>query len=139
GPKTDFVRASLDDVNKLIEEDLLFAVTNLPDVAQAKPSRGNKYMAMQLLAEAYLRMNKPDLAELQAEKIIADGKFSLIKERYGVNANTGGDFYSDLFLFGNQRRSQGNSEVIWVLQQENRSEVTGGATGDAQQRRVFVP
>ena len=42
-------------------------------------------------------------------------------------------------MFGNQRRSQGNSEVIWVLQQENRSEVTGGATGDAQQRRVFVP
>ncbi|MEO5912290.1 MAG: RagB/SusD family nutrient uptake outer membrane protein [Pelobium sp.] len=139
GPKTDFVRATLADVNKLVEEDLLFATTNLPDVTAAKAARGNKYMAMQLLAEAYLRMGKPDLAEAQAAKIISDAKFKLITQRYGVKANEPGDYYSDMFVYGNQRRSQGNTEVIWGLQQENTATVTGGRTGDAQQRRVFVP
>src|SRR5882757_3656983 len=32
GPKTDFVRASLADVNKLIVDDLTFAKTNLPTI-----------------------------------------------------------------------------------------------------------
>jgi hypothetical protein len=138
-PKTDFVRAPLADVNKVIEDDLLFAVANLPDVTTAKPGRINKYAAMQLLAEAYLRMGKPDLAEPQAQKIITDNRFSLIKSRYGVNINLPGDHYSDMFVYGNQRRKQGNTEAIWVLEQEYESKVPGGRTDNAQHRRVWVP
>lgn len=137
-PKTDFVRAPLADVNKVIEDDLLFAVANLPDVTTAKPGRINKYAAMHLLAEAYLRMGKPDLAEPQAQKIITDNRFSLIKSRYGVNVNLPGDHYSDMFVYGNQRRKQGNTEAIWVLEQEYESKVPGGRTDNAQHRRVWV-
>lgn len=146
GPKTDFVRASLDDVNNLIISDLTTAGTNLYDLnagngrtnAQGKPvSRANKYMAMQLLAEAYLRMGKYSLAEQQAQAVISSGKFSLIKSRYGVRASGTGDYYSDMFVYGNQRRSQGNTEAIWVLEQENPTAVVGGNVDNAQQRRVF--
>jgi len=145
-PKINFTRASLDDLNALITSDLNYAVTNLADLnagtaktnAQGKPvGRANKYMAMQLLAEAYLRMGKNDLAEQQAQAIINSGKFSLIKARYGVRAGGAGDYYSDMFVYGNERRAQGNTEAIWVLEQENPSVVVGGNVDNAQQRRVW--
>jgi len=144
GPKTDFVRAPLDEVNKLITDDLTFAAANLPDIENVKTNskgkmygRANKFMAMQLLAEAYLRMGKPELAEPQAQAIISSGRFSLIKNRYGVKTGLPGDYYSDMFVYGNQRRSQGNTEVLWVLEQENPSVVVGGNTDNAQHRRVW--
>ena len=112
-PKTDFTRATLNDVNAQIVSDLTYASANLYELnagnaktnAQGKPvSRANKYMAMQLLAEVYLRMGKNDLAEQQAQAVINSGKFSLVKGRYGVRAGGAGDYYSDMFVYGNQRR-----------------------------------
>ncbi|HEY4326486.1 MAG TPA: RagB/SusD family nutrient uptake outer membrane protein [Mucilaginibacter sp.] len=146
GPKTNFTRAPLTEVNNQIAADLVYASTNLSDVgaissktnALGKPAgRANKYMAMQLLAEVYIRMGKNDLAEAQAQAVINSGKFSLIKSRFGVKASLPGDYYSDLFQYGNQRRAQGNSETIWVLEEENPASVTGGNVDNAQQRRVW--
>lgn len=143
-PKTDFVRSSVDTVNNLIIQDLSYAVANLTDVnavgsktnANGKPvGRTNKYMAMQLLAEVYLRANKPDLAEQQCNAIINSAKFGLTNTRYGIRAAQPGDAFADMFLYGNQRRSQGNKEAIWVMEQENPVTVTGGITNNPQQRR----
>ncbi|MGG9963055.1 RagB/SusD family nutrient uptake outer membrane protein [Ferruginibacter sp. SUN106] len=143
-PKTDFVRSSLDSVNNLIIQDLTFAAANLTEIgavnsklnANGKPiSRANKYMAMQLLAEVYLRAGKPDLAEAQCNAVINSGKFSLVNTRYGIKASQPGDPFSDMFLYGNERRSQGNKEAIWVMEQENPSTITGGITNNPQQRR----
>lgn len=143
-PKTDFTRASVDEVNNQIVSDLSFAIANLPDIEEVKSNtkgklygRANKYMAMQLLGEVYLRMGKPELAETQLKAIIDSGKFKLVKNRYGIKTNLKGDYYSDMFVYGNQRRIQGNTEAIWVLEQENPSTVVGGNTGSAQQRRVW--
>jgi hypothetical protein len=142
GPKTDFVRASLDTVNALIAADLLYSAANLPDIDNVKSnakgkmySRPNKAMAQQLLAEAYLRMGKNDLAEAQCTAIIGSNKFSLIKSRYGIKAAQPGDAFSDMFWYGNERRGQGNTEAIWVMEQENPAGVTGGITNSPQQRR----
>jgi hypothetical protein len=145
-PKTDFVRAPLSEVNSLIEQDLLFAITNLPDIDNVKSNtkgrmyaRANKHMANQLLAEAYLRMGKNDLAEQQALEVINSGKFSLTMVRYGIRTNRPGDPFSDMFIYGNQRRGQGNREAIWVMEMENPASVLGGITNNPQQRRVWVP
>lgn len=136
--KTDFVRASLDDVNKVIEQDLLFAIDKLPKVTSlVHKGRVHKAMANQLLAEVYLRVNKPDLAEKQCDAIINSGDFSLVTNRYGVRAGKPGDAFSDMFISGNQRRSQGNKEAIWVIEQQNPTDVPGGSTGNPQQRRVW--
>lgn len=144
GPKIDFVRAPIADVNNFIVADLLFAAANLPDIEAVKTNtkgkmygRANKFMAMQLLAEVYLRIGKPDLAEQQAQAIISSGKFSLIRNRYGVKTGQPGDYYSDMFQYGNERRIQGNTEAIWVLEQENPTAVVGGITDNPQQRRVW--
>ncbi|MDQ0966524.1 hypothetical protein QFZ20_001927 [Flavobacterium sp. W4I14] len=144
GPKIDFVRAPIADVNNFIVADLLFAAANLPDIEAVKTNtkgkmygRANKFMAMQLLAEVYLRIGKPDLAEQQAQAIISSGKFSLIRNRYGVKTGQPGDYYSDMFQYGNERRVQGNTEAIWVLEQENPTAVVGGITDNPQQRRVW--
>jgi hypothetical protein len=143
-PKTDFVRASLDSVNNLIAQDLIYAGTNLPDIESVKSNakgkmygRANKYMAMQLLAEAYLRAGKPDLAEQQAQAVINSNKFKLITSRYGIRGGQPGDPFSDMFIYGNERRVQGNTEAIWVMEMENPATVPGGITNNPQQRRVW--
>jgi starch-binding outer membrane protein, SusD/RagB family len=138
-PKTDFVRTPASEVNAVIEQDLLFGVQNLPDPGSAKyESRINKAMARQLLTEVYLRLGQPAQAEAQAEAIINSGRYSLVTARYGVNSSRPGDAFSDMFIGGNQRRSQGNTEVIWVIEAENPSDVAGGSSDAPQQRRVWV-
>jgi hypothetical protein len=42
-----------------------------------------------------------------------------------------------MFIPGNQRRNQGNTEGIWVMEAENPRDVPGGMTGNPQQRRVW--
>jgi starch-binding outer membrane protein, SusD/RagB family len=138
-PKTDFVRTPAAQVNAVIEDDLLFAINILPNIGlAAQPARSNKAMARQLLAEAYLRMGKNAEAEAQCTEIINgnSGSLSLIRNRFGVKANQPGDAFSDLFVYGNQRRNQGNTEVIWTFENENPTDKPYG-TDSPQQRRVW--
>lgn len=140
--KTDFVRASLDEVNNLIVADLTYSIDKLPTIDNVKSNakgklygRANKAMGQQLLAEVYLRMGKNDLAEAQCKAIIQSGKFSLTTARYGIRASQPGDPFSDMFIYGNQRYAQGNKEAIWVFELENITSVVGGYSGAPQQRR----
>jgi starch-binding outer membrane protein, SusD/RagB family len=134
GPKTDFTRAPLADVNALITADLTFAKTNLPSIAAVKSnskgrmySRANKSMASQLLAEVYLRTGQNNLAEAECDAVINSGDFNLVTSRYGVKASQPGDAFSDMFIYGNQRRGQGNRESIWTVEIENPNTAVGGA------------
>lgn len=137
-PRTDFVRASVADVNNLIKEDLLFAVTNLPNIGQAIGGRANKAMARQLLATTYLRMGENASAEAQCNEIINgnSGSLSLVTTRFGTKANQPGNPFADMFIYGNQRRSQGNNEVIWALENENPTDKPY-SSDSPQQRRVW--
>jgi len=143
-PKTDFTRAPIDSVNNLIIEDLLYAAANLPEPggfgsrtnANGKPTaRANRYQAMQLLAEVYIRAGKPALAKAQCDLIINSGKFALNNTRFGIKSTQPGDPFNDMFWYGNQRRYQGNKEAIWVMEQENPTNIPGGITNNPQQRR----
>jgi starch-binding outer membrane protein, SusD/RagB family len=133
-PKTDFVRAPLADVNNLITADLLFAKNNLPSINNVKSNskgklfgRPNKSMVSQLLAEVYLRTGDNLKAEQEADAVITSGDFNLINTRYGVKASQPGDAFSDMFIYGNQRRVQGNRESIWTMEIENPNIITSGA------------
>lgn len=144
-PTFDFQRNSVAEIDKLIEEDINYAVSNLPEVGQTvTQNRATKDMARQLGAEAFLRMGVRDAsffakAEQLATEIINGGKYQLISSRYGKFIGEGGDAYRDMFRFGNQRRSQGNTEAIWTFQMEFNRAVTGGTIDNPQHRRVWQP
>lgn len=142
---TSYVREKVAKIDEQIDSDLVFAVENLPAVGKTKTeSRINKDMARQLAGEAYLRIGMRDASFFaKAEQVIApvieDGNYSLIKKRYGKFLSENGDYYSDMFRWGNQRRSQGNTEGIWVFELEFNRDVNGGTIDNPQQRRNWVP
>lgn len=155
GPKTDFTRSKIAELNQFIIDDLNFAATNLPTIENVKTnSKGKRYssahsaMANQLLAEVLLRTGGKDAdAEAACNAVINSKDFSLTSARFGVKSGAPGDAFADMFIYGNQRRSQGNKEAIWVLEMENPNTVIGGTgsnsapgvgtTGIPQQRRVW--
>jgi hypothetical protein len=135
--KTDYTRASLDDVNNQIITDLTFAAANLPEPdAVLNSSRVNKYGADMLLAEVYIRTKAYQKAVDACNTVITSGKFSLNTAlRSGLSYS---DYYHDMFVQGYMRRTQGNKESIWNYESENNNSVTGGQSGSFQQRRCWV-
>lgn len=70
-------RASVDEIYKLIQEDLVFAENNLP----ANPrlvGTASVWAAKTTLAEVYLTLKKYDLARKAAWEVIDSKKFSLV-------------------------------------------------------------
>lgn len=144
-PKTDYTRTPVAEVDVQIEKDITEAIAGLPEVnALAKESRISKDAARMVAAEAFLRMGMRDnsyykKAEDAITPTISSGNYKLISERYGKFTGEAGDYYHDMFRWGNQRRSQGNTEGIWTYEQEYNTSVSGGTIDNAQQRRNWVP
>ncbi len=129
-------------------KDLDFAVANLPEVGSlTMTSRICKDAARMLAAEAFLRMGYQQNNSAYYEKVekvitptITEGRFKLIQERYGkYQDEKAGDYYADMFRYGNQRRSRGNTEVIWLFEMENNASTPNGTIDNPQQRRNWVP
>ena len=114
-PRTNFTRNAVSEVDAVIASDLNDAIANLPEVGKTKTQN---------------RINK-DCARILAN-------YKLVSERYGKYLSEAGDYYSDMFRWHNQRRSEGNTEGIWVFQMEYNRDVTGGTIDNPQQRRNWV-
>lgn len=127
---TDWVRTPVADIREVMEADLLFAEANLPETS----SNGGKVVkgvATHYLAELYLTLGRDGEAITKASDLINNGPFSLVTSRYGVRSNEPGTPFTDMFIHGNSNKSEGNTEVLWVMQHE--LEVNGG--GDNIMRR----
>jgi len=139
-PRTDFVRASRQDTYDFARVDAEFASQYLPaTVPAAKEGHIVKGAADHLLTEIYLNRKQYDKAIASASAVINSGLYRLMTTRFGVNASQPGDVYSDLFLEGNQNRSTGNQESIYVWQFENLVTGGGGTTGRNNLIRGWVP
>lgn len=142
-PRTDYTRNKISEVDKAIDEDLTYAIENLPAVDEAaEQSRANKDMARQLAGQVYLRIGMRDNSYFaKAEKVLSEiidgGKYSLVENRYGAFVKEPGDYFADMFRSGNLRRSQGNTEAIWTFEMEYNRDVNGGTIDNPQQRRVW--
>src|SRR6478735_2706427 len=132
--KTDWVRAPKAEVLKAMETDLLFAEQYLPDVSSSD-ARLIKGIAQHYLSELYLATGDYAKAKTMAEKVINNPNYKLITNRFGVNASKPGTAYTDMFMDGNARRSQGNTEALWVIQNEL---LTLGGEGNTIMRRYWV-
>ncbi|MEY4638570.1 MAG: hypothetical protein RLZZ446_1089 [Bacteroidota bacterium] len=115
--KTDWERASVAVVRKAMEKDLLDAEAGMSDLPVVE-GRASKVVAQHYLAELYLAMGDYIKARDKALAVVQNTKYRLVTARYGVNASRPGTPFTDMFLDGNSNRSQGNTEVLWVIQNE---------------------
>ncbi|MEY4958367.1 MAG: hypothetical protein RL409_2624 [Gemmatimonadota bacterium] len=128
--RTDWDRAPRDSVRKFIVNDLLFAEANLP-ATSTNAGKATKAVAQHYLAEMYLALDQPALAEQKANAVITSGLYKLITARYGVKASQPGVAFMDQFQDGNVNRAQGNTEALWVLQY---AELVNGGGGSIMRR-----
>lgn len=126
-PKRDFVRASKQETLAFAIKDLEEAAAALPGVADVSAEgKASNAAANHLLAELYLAIDEPDKSIAAANSVINDPNIELMTSRFGSKMNEEGDPYWDLHQQGNQNRSSGNTEGIFVIQVEN-STAGGGA------------
>ncbi len=131
GPKTDFIRATRNEVFDFVRQDLEFASQWLPaTVEKSREGRIVKAAADHLLSEVYISLGQYDKAVESASRIIDSGLYKLMTNRFGSEKDLPGDYYSDIFRPGNQNRSSGNLETIYVWQIENQ---TPGGQGGANE------
>ena len=139
-PKTDFVRATRQQVYEFVKTDLEFASKWLPaTVAKTKEGRIVKAAANHLLSEVYISLGEVDKSIATATAVINSGLYQLMTTRFGSQKDLPGDVYSDLFLDGNQNRSSGNLESIYVWQFESLTAGGGGTTGGNSMIRQWGP
>lgn len=124
-PKTDYVRASRNEVYEQAAADLSFAAANLPGITEVADGQVANLAAYHILAEVYVALKRWPDAIAAASTVINDPNTGLMMERFGSRMTEPGDVYWDLFRQNNQNRSSGNTEAIWVWQQE--IDTPGGA------------
>lgn len=116
-PKVDFQRTPRKDVLAFVKADLEFASQYLP-LTTTIQGRVTKDAADHLLSEVYISLGEYDKAIAAATSVISSGRNQLMTARFGSTRNQPGDVYSDLWKDGNQNRSSGNLESLWVVQYE---------------------
>lgn len=128
GPKTDFIRNTRKEVYESARKDLEFAAQWLPPtVPKEKEGRIVRAAADHLLTEVCISLELYDKAIEAASRVIESGIYQLMDHRFGSEVDFPGDYYSDMFRPGNQNRSSGNLETIYVWQFENQT--LGGQGG----------
>lgn len=132
--RTDWERTPVAQVRAAMEQDWLFAEQYLPDVS-ASTGKIIKGVVQHYLAELYLSADQPAKAKTYAEKVIQNPAYKLITQRYGPNSAKPGTPFTDMFLPGNANRTNGNTEALWVIQ--NELNVIGG-DGSTILRRYWV-
>ncbi|MEO6914919.1 MAG: RagB/SusD family nutrient uptake outer membrane protein [Chitinophagaceae bacterium] len=115
--RTDWDRAPVAEVRAAMEQDLLFAEANLPDVPVLE-GRASKVVASHYLAELYLTTGDNQKAKDKALSVVQNAKYGLIMARYGVQKALPGTPFTDMFIDGNSNRSEGNTEVLWTFQNQ---------------------
>jgi hypothetical protein len=137
-PKRDYTRATREAVYQLCIDDLKFASENLPDINHVKAQgKVSKEAAFHFLAELYLATHEWDKAINAASQVIDNPSFHLMTARFGSRNNEPGDVWWDLFRMGNQNRSGGNTEAIWVAQIEYNAAGGDDSYGDTYRAERF--
>ncbi|WP_270089094.1 RagB/SusD family nutrient uptake outer membrane protein [Sphingobacterium sp. SYP-B4668] len=120
---TNWKRTPKGDVQKLIVEDLKFALQHIP--IEPLAGRISKGAVGHFLAETYFNLHRLDSAAFYAEQVVQNSSYKLVNARYGVKKGQPGVPFMDMFIDGNTNRSEGNTEALWVFQFE-RQTVGGG-------------
>ncbi len=134
--KTDWIRASVTEVQDVIEQDLLFAEEWLPDNSD-DVTRLSSAIASHFLADLYLWQGRNAEAEAHARLVVDNPNYKLITERYGVKSGLPGNAFMDQFYQGNILPAQGNTEALWLLPNTTVDQALGQYQNSM--RRTWVP
>ncbi|MCM4156717.1 RagB/SusD family nutrient uptake outer membrane protein [Gramella sp. AN32] len=131
-PRLDWERNPVEEIYDQMQADLEFAVANLPEV-HINDGKVIKAVAQHYLAELFIIREKYEEAIAVAKDAIA-GPRKLITERFGVAADQPGTVFSDIFQTGNANPSDGNTEALWVFQNDLALRDQGGNGGNIMRR-----
>jgi hypothetical protein len=132
--RTDLTRTPVADIQTAMKQDLLYAEQNLPETS-SDDAQLLKGTASHFLAELYLATKQYDSAKIEALKVTTDANYKLVTARYGVQKTSPGTPFTDMFLDGNSKRSEGNTEALWVIQSDIN---LPGGDGSTIMRRYWV-
>jgi hypothetical protein len=149
GPIRDYVRASREAVYEQAAADLRDAAAGMGEIDEVADHRLNSLAAYHVLSEVYISLGQWQNAIDAASIVIDHPNTALMTERFGTRKDEkflipqyDTDVYWDLFRQGNQNRSIGNTEAIWVLQFAWQAP-GGGSTRDGgggpELERTFAP
>ena len=147
-PKRDYVTSPREEVYQQAALDLKDAADNLGDIDEVADYRISNLVALHMLSEVYISLEKWQDAIDAASTVINHSSTALMTERFGTRIDdkawvTQGEFdtdvYWDLFRQGNQNRSTGNTEAIWVLEYEYNVPGGGDGYGGPYLERVLAP
>ncbi|MCG8390295.1 MAG: RagB/SusD family nutrient uptake outer membrane protein [Cytophagales bacterium] len=124
--RNDWERTPRSVIRRQMINDWRFAEEIIP-VEPVIESRMTKGAVQTYLAEIYLAIGKPDSALIWADKCINTSEYQLVTARYGVRANEPGVAFMDMFYSGNAKRSEGNTEALWIFEHEFGAEGGGGS------------
>ncbi|MEE9364998.1 MAG: RagB/SusD family nutrient uptake outer membrane protein [Cellulophaga sp.] len=136
--RLDYTRQPVTEVLEFIVQDLEYASQNLPETTE-REGKLVKAAAQHFLAEMYLHVGDNVKAESTAKLVTGSSSFSLMTNRYGSHINEPGDVFSDMFKENNQNKSSGNTENIWVVQQQYNVVGGGNERYTDWSRRAWVP
>ncbi|XOV94301.1 MAG: RagB/SusD family nutrient uptake outer membrane protein [Bacteroidota bacterium] len=144
--RRDYETSPRAEVYQQAARDLEDAAQDLMTIDEAPDHRINTLAAYHILSEVYLSLERWQDAVDAASMVIDHSSTALMTDRFGTRANEkylvaeqwDTDVYWDLFRKGNQNRSSGNTEAIWVLQDEYN--IPGGTSrGGPELERLFAP
>jgi len=147
-PKIDYTRATYTQTLEQAISDVEYAAANLPAIKAVKDGEISSPAAYHLLSELYLTHGDYQKAVDAATSVISNPALGLMTNRFGSRkTETPGDVYWDLYRNNNQNRASGNTEGIWVIQEENLGTTAGGidiasiwsSPGSFLQERMCAP
>jgi len=131
-PRLDWERNPISEVYDQMQLDLEYAVVNLPE-EHRNDGTVIKAVAQHYLAELLI-VREDFSGAIEAAKGAIDGPRKLITERFGVAADQPGTVFSDIFQVGNANPSDGNTEALWVFQNDLELRDLGGNGGNIMRR-----
>ncbi len=131
----DWERQPVEEVRNLIIADLLEAEKGLADNSNDVRVL-SKVVAQHYLTEMYLWAGEPQKAVEAAERALDNPNYKLITDRYGVRKDEPGVPFMDQFYQGNILPTQGNTEALWVLPNNDTKDFVGNSQNSM--RRTWV-
>lgn len=110
--RNDWERNSVESIREVMEQDLKFAVDNLP-MRASNNSKVSQALARHYLGELYLAEGKPVEAAEALRPLCEGTEYALITQRFGSNASNPGCPFIDVFR--TPMYADGNTEVIFAF------------------------